>query len=486
MLLALIRNLILVYLLLVAIEFLINLEQKYANKKSGIKRGVPKRRASLWFRRPTWAELGETEVIPGLFHLKPRDSRARSPILPNATPIWSTTPVKPRTYSINGIQLPPPGHITNSGHLQPFLAAAEIAQVEALRAHEAGKSEAQLLNEARARDERYRKKWGDIDSAQECGLERIALDLPASEDLKVIVQEDSNLVAVAEIETTPSSPVQPLETFVEEYSNASTSASDVVEIESPLAQPVPATHLNYTPFLPFVAEHSHPTISESDWIYNKLLVLNGAAPPSHRTDPSSWPLNGCNGTYYSSPSLFPTDWMVPKHQPHVQSFDASIAPAPSPPPTYSVAFPSFFAHPTPMECDVAVPEPSPIDCDIPVHEPSPMDCDVPVYEPSPMDCDVPVYEPSAMDCDAPAYEPFENLHGYASPSFAPSPPPSYTPYFTSFTPLSSPTFPILLSPPASSNTAPSQSMTKRKRVPKAPSTPPPAPANKHKPKPKKL
>ncbi|KAL8293533.1 hypothetical protein RQP46_000234 [Phenoliferia psychrophenolica] len=469
--------LLLTYPLLVAIEFLINLEQKYANKKSGIKRGVPRRRASLWFRRPTWAELGQTEAFPGLFHLKPRDSRARSPILPNATPLWSTTPVDSRTYSINGIQLPPPGHITNSGHLQPFLAAAEIAQVEALRAHDAGKSDAQLLNEARAREERYRKKWGDIDSAQECRLERIALDLPVSEDLKVIVQEDSNVVTVAEIETTPMPLVQPLESFVEEYSNASASASasDVVEIESPLAQPVPATHLNYTPFLPFVAEHSHPTISESDWIYNKLLVLNGAAPPSHRPDPSSWPLNGCNATYYSSPSLFPADWMVPKHQSHVQSFDASISPAPSPPPAYSVAFPSSFAHPTPMDCDVAVHEPSPMDCDVPVCEPSPMDCDVPVCEPSPMDCDVPVvYEPSPMDCDLPVYESFQDF-----PSPTPSPPPSYTPYFVSSTPLSSPNIYTLLSPPLSSTPA-STSITKRPRDGKAKGTPPPVPATKTK------
>ncbi|KAL8293478.1 hypothetical protein RQP46_000179 [Phenoliferia psychrophenolica] len=363
MLLALIRILILIYLFLVALEFLINLEQKYANKKSGIKRGVPPRRASLWFRRPTWAEIGQSEIDPSLFHLPPRGYRAVLPILPTATPLWRTTPPTPPTYSINGFQLPPPGHITKSGHLQPYLAAAEIAQLEAQRKQDAGKSDKDLRHEKWAIEMRHRRWSGTSDPAEEWRLERIALGLPVSWPLQVVAHEDSNVVAEV---VTPSSPVELIqpEVIVEQSSYASASAS-VVELETPLAHPEPATHLDSTPFVDVVPELWNPIISESAWVAHKLLILNGAAPPSGRPDPSSWPLNGCNHTYYSSPSLFPADWMVPKQplshsyssQPSYSSIDHSRTasfPAPSPPPpAYSTSFS------TPTHDHIPFPTPSP-------------------------------------------------------------------------------------------------------------------------------
>ncbi|KAL8293463.1 hypothetical protein RQP46_000164 [Phenoliferia psychrophenolica] len=349
-----------IYLFLVALEFLINLEQKYANKKSGIKRGVPPRRASLWFRRPTWAELGQSEIDPSLFHLPPRGYRARLPILPTATPLWRTTPPTPPTYSINGFQLPPPGSITKSGHLQPYLAASEIAQVEAQRAQDAGKSEEELRHEEWGMDMRYRRRCGMSDPAEEWRLERIALGLPVKERSQVVAHEDSNVVAEV---VTPSSPVELIQVITHDYSNASASASAVVELETPLPHPAPATHLDSTPSHPFVPWT--PVISESAWVAHKLLILNGAAPLSGRPDPSSWPLNGCNHTYYSSPSLFPADWMVPKQplsssyyaEPSYSSIDYSRSasfPAPSPPPpAYSTSFP------TPTSDYIPFPTPSP-------------------------------------------------------------------------------------------------------------------------------
>ncbi|KAL8293483.1 hypothetical protein RQP46_000184 [Phenoliferia psychrophenolica] len=367
-----------IYLFLVALEFLINFEQKYANKKSGIKRGVPPRRASLWFRRPTWAELGQSEIDPSLFHLPPRGYRAVLPILPTATPLWRTTPPTPPTYSINGFQLPPPGSITNSGHLQPYLAAAEIAQVEAQRQQDAGKSEEELRHEAWAIEMRHRRWSGTSDPAEEWRLERIALGLPVKEPSQVVAHEDSNVVAEV---VTPSSPVQPIQIIVEEssyYAPASASASAVVELETPLPHPAPATPLSSTPYVDVAPQLWTPIISESAWVAHKLLILNGAAPPSGRPDPSSWPLNGCNHSYYSSPSLFPADWMVPKRplsssyyaEPSYSSIDysrtASYSTPSPPPPAYSTSFS------TPTSDYIPFPSPSP-----PPSSPSPFDFSTP-------------------------------------------------------------------------------------------------------------